>query len=297
MSSTSDEGIMLEGSAVLSACAWATARALDPRPSSDHARTATAKATAAAARSTESRRATPPLTGLSTSLLSRDKVIAPSSGRRVLADMGDDERRLTIPLLKHGGEGFPADVDLAPSADRYVGFYENEHGEQLIFLRERGEQPRLYHGDYGWKPVSAVWPERQRLGSLAPWVAGDLVLDQGEVLWLIACLEASGALREERREISEGPLDRLLIQGIDEVFQRQREHFDQQSSVAEKALERWKKEQGTSPSFEEEHYAEGAILVVLGLNSRQRRPRRGVTKEIRERIEREAPEVAREVQA
>jgi hypothetical protein len=224
-----------------------------------------------------------------------DKVVG-ASERRSVADMGNDERRLTIPLLEHGGERFPADIDLEPSADRYVGFYENEHGEQLIFMRERGEQPRLYHGDYGWKPVPAVWPERQRLGSLAPWVAGDLVLNQGEVLWLIACLEASGTLSEERSGTREGPVDRLLMQGIDEVFQRQREHFDQQSSLGEKALERWKQKQGTSPSFEEEHYAEGAILVVLGLNTRQRRPRRGVTKEIRERIEREAPEVVREVQ-
>lgn len=213
-----------------------------------------------------------------------------------MGEIDNSGPQLTISLLEHGGDRFPADVDLASSADRYVGFYENEHGEQLIFLRERGEQPRLYHGDYGWNPVPAVWPERQRLGSLAPWVAGDLVLNQGEVLWLIACLEASGTLREERSETREGPLDRLLMQGIDEVFQRQREHFDQQSSMAEKALERWKEKQGTSPSLEEEHYAEGAILVVLGLNTRQRRPRRGVTKEIRERIEREAPEVVREVQ-
>jgi hypothetical protein len=214
-----------------------------------------------------------------------------------MGEIDNSGPQLTIPLLEHGGERFPADVDVVPSADRYVGFYENQHGEQLVFLRERGEQPRLYHGDYGWNPVPAVWPERQRLGSLAPWVAGDLVLDQGEVLWLISCLEASGVLREERREIGEGPLDRLLMQGIEDVFQGQREHFDQQWSVREKALDRWKEKQGAPPSFEEEHYAEGAILVVLGLNTRQRRPRKGVTKELRERIEREAPEVVREVQS
>lgn len=214
-----------------------------------------------------------------------------------MADVIDNERRLTIPLLEHGGERFPADVDIEPSADRYVGFYENKHGEQLIFLRERGEQPRIYHGDYGWKPISAVWPEKQRLGSFAPWVVGDLVLDQGEVLWLVACLEASGTLREERSETSARPLDRLLMQGIDEALQQQREHFDQQWSVKERALDRWKEKQGRAPSFEEEHYAEGAILVVLGLNTRQRRPRTGVTKDIRERIEREAPEVVGEAQA
>lgn len=214
-----------------------------------------------------------------------------------MAEMNNGGRRLEITLLEHGEERFPPEVDLEPSADRYVGFYENEHGEQLIFLRERGKQPKLYHGDYGWKPVPAVWPEKQRLGSLAPWVAGDLVLDQGEVLWLVSCLEASGALREERGELSGRPLDRLLMQGIDEVFQRQREHFDEQWSLREKAVELWKKKQGTPPSFEEEHYAEGAILVVLGLNTKQRRPRKGVTMEIRERIKREAAEIVREAQA
>lgn len=209
--------------------------------------------------------------------------------------MSDGKRQLTIPLLEHGDESFPADVDLEPSADRYVGFYENEHGEQLIFLRERGEQPKLCHGDFGWAPVPAVWPEKQRFGSLAPWVAGDLVLNQGEVLWLLACLEASGALREEGGA-RQGPIDRLLMQGIDEVFQQQREYSNQQWELCEGALERWKEKQETQPTFEEEHYAEGAIKVALGLNTRQRRPRKGVTKEIRDRIEREASEVAREVQ-
>jgi hypothetical protein len=87
------------------------------------------------------------------------------------------------------------------------------------------------------------------------------------------------------------------MQGIDEVFQQQHEHSNQQWALCEKALEQWKEKQETQPTFEEEHYAEGAIKVVLGLNTRQRRSRTGVTKEIRERIEREAAEVAREVQA
>jgi hypothetical protein len=212
--------------------------------------------------------------------------------------MSEGGRRLKIPLLEHGGEGFPDNVDIEPSADRYVGFYENQHGEQLIFLRESGKQPQLYHGDYGWHPVPAAWPEKHRYPgmALAPWVTGELILDQAEVLWLVACLEASGALRDEGKMDGFGPLDRLLMQGIDEVFKQQREHFDQQWSVREKVLDRWKEKQDAPPSFEEEHYAEGAILVVLGLNAKQRRPRKGITKEIRERIEREAAEVVREVQ-
>lgn len=41
------------------------------------------------------------------------------------------------------------------------------------------------------------------------------------------------------------------------------------------------------------HYAEAAILVSLGVNAKQRKPRQGVTKEIRQRIEGEAAEVVR----
>lgn len=54
--------------------------------------------------------------------------------------------------------------------------------------------------------------------------------------------------------------------------------------------------QGTAPTFEEEHYAEGAIEVTLELNTKQRKPRQGVTREIRERIEREADAIVGEVQ-
>jgi hypothetical protein len=208
-----------------------------------------------------------------------------------------EERLLAIPLGLHGGSAFPADVDVEPGADRYVGFYENEHGEQLVFVRERGEQPMLYHGDYGWSPLRAGWPERKKmppLASLSPWVSGELILNQGEVLWLASCLSASGSMEEG--DLGEGPLDRLLMQAVKDVFQRESEQFDQKWSLREKAVDRWKEKQGSEPTFEEEHYAEGAILVVLGLNAKQRRPRSGVTKEIRERIEREAPDVVREVQ-
>ena len=208
----------------------------------------------------------------------------------------DDERLLAIPLGLHGGYAFPTDVDIEPSADRYVGFYQNQHGEQLVFVRARGEQPMLYHGDYGWSPLSAEWPERQKtpMPSLTPWVSGDLILDQGEVLWLVSCLSASGAMEEGK--LGEGPLDRLLMQAVKEVFQREGEQFDHKWSLKENALNRWKERQGSVPTSEEEHYAEGAILVVLGLNARQRKPRRGVTKEIRQRIEREAADVVREIQ-
>jgi hypothetical protein len=215
-----------------------------------------------------------------------------------VANVNEDERLLGIPLLDHAEQGFPADVELEPSADRYVGFYENQHGEQLVFVQSRGEQPTLYHGDVGWKPVPVEWP--RLLDSpdlpLRPWVCGELILNQGEVLWLAACLDASRHMREGAEDKGPaGPLDRLLQQRMEEAFRHQSEHFDQQWSARERALARWREKQASVPSGEEDHYAEGAILVVLGLNTRQRRPRKGVTKDIRERIEREVAEVVQEV--
>lgn len=72
----------------------------------------------------------------------------------------DEERVLGIPLVGHGGHSFPADVSLEPGRERYVGFYENEHGEQLVYLREPGGEPMIYHGDFGWAQLPAEWPER-----------------------------------------------------------------------------------------------------------------------------------------
>jgi hypothetical protein len=213
-----------------------------------------------------------------------------------LANGDDGERLLAIPLGVHGDQEFPRDVDIEPSPDRYIGFYENQHGEQLIFVREKGGQPMLYHGDYGWGPLPAEWPRRRRPAdtSLAPWTSGELVLNQGEVLWLASCLGASGSIEEAG--LGEGPLDRLLVQEIKGAFQREGEEFDRKSALADDALDRWRQSQPSAPPFEEDHYAEGAILVALGLNSKQRKPRRGLTGEIRKRIEREAAEVIREIQ-
>lgn len=213
-----------------------------------------------------------------------------------MAESEAGERLLSIPLVLHGGGGFPVDVDITSSEHRYVGFYENQSGEQLVFVHEQGEKPRLYHGDYGWVPLMAEWPRiSSAIPTLSTWVTGDLILDQGEVLWLAACLQASGALREDDAGAT-GPLDRLTLELVQEASKRQRDHLDRQWSLREVALERWQKKQQVPPSHEEDHYAEGAILVALGVNAKQRRPRAGVSKEIRERIEREAAEAVREVQ-
>lgn len=130
-------------------------------------------------------------------------------------------------------------------------------------------------------------------GLLSPWVSGELILNQGEVLWLAACLQASGCFDEKR--LGEGPLERLVMQMVNDVFEREGERRDATWSLLDKAFDLWKERQATAPTFEEEHYAEGAIKVALELNTKQRKPRRGVTKQIRERLEREAGTVVREL--
>jgi len=206
-------------------------------------------------------------------------------------------RLLSIPLVVHGGEEFPAEVDLEPSGRRYVGFYENQYGEQLVFVHEEGSDPILYHGDCGWKPIPAEWPQISSLSPLvSPWVTGDVILNQGEVLWLASCLHASGALRDEEAAVSD-PIERFALEIVQTGGERRRKHLDRQWSLRVVALERWREGQQKAPPEEEDHYAEGAILVALGLNKKQRRPRPGVSKGTRDRIEQEAAEVVREVQS
>jgi hypothetical protein len=100
----------------------------------------------------------------------------------------------SAPLVEHARKPFPADVDVTPSAQRYVGFFANRHSEQLVYVHERGAQPVLYHGDYEWQPITVAMPTFERKGQLATWVIGDqLIVDETEALWLAGCLAASGA--------------------------------------------------------------------------------------------------------
>jgi hypothetical protein len=197
--------------------------------------------------------------------------------------------------MPHGGEAFPTDIDLTPSAERYVGFYENRHGEQLIFVHEKGEEPVLYHGDCGWVPVGAEWPQISILiPSMTSWVTENTILEDGEVLWLTSCLAASNPLMGGENQ-GPGPLDRLAIQLIQRATNHESAEFDRRWLLREVVLERWRERQPRSPTDEEDHYAEGAILVALGVNKKQRKPRAGLTKEIQERIEAEADTALHEV--
>ena len=64
---------------------------------------------------------------------------------------------------------------------RYLGYFENKFGEQLVFVHEDGElDATVFHGDVGWEP------RRVRDGGGLPDV-GDLVLNEEERAFLTAC--------------------------------------------------------------------------------------------------------------
>jgi hypothetical protein len=80
----------------------------------------------------------------------------------------------------------PHIVDLRPN--QYLGYFENEHGEQAVFVYDRdSNQAVLYLGDAGWEKPHAV------VDGGVP----DLVLSETERLWVRACWRAATANRQE----------------------------------------------------------------------------------------------------
>jgi hypothetical protein len=76
--------------------------------------------------------------------------------------------------------GMPPRID-ADDANRYVGYFENAHGEQALFIYDRDAQTAMvYLGDAGWDTAHAV------VGGSVP----DLVLNESERLWVRACWQA-----------------------------------------------------------------------------------------------------------
>ena len=76
--------------------------------------------------------------------------------------------------------GSPPQIDDTPP-NCYRGYFENEHGEQAIFVYDRATgDATLYMGDAGWERPHRVADGR---------VPG-LVLNAPEQAWLAACWQA-----------------------------------------------------------------------------------------------------------
>jgi hypothetical protein len=132
----------------------------------------------------------------------------------------------SVPLVEHAKTPFPTDVDITPTADRYVGFFENRHGEQLVYVHERGARPVLYHGDYEWQPTTATMPTFKRTQGMATWVIGDeLIVDETEALWLAACLAASGATDANVAEVISTQLVEDAMKAMRELPAEQRDQI------------------------------------------------------------------------
>ena len=75
-------------------------------------------------------------------------------------------------------------------AGRYLGYFENKFGEQLVFVHEDGElEAAVFHGDADWESC------RVTDASGLPDV-GDLVLNEEERAFLIACWIATAWRRK-----------------------------------------------------------------------------------------------------
>jgi hypothetical protein len=86
--------------------------------------------------------------------------------------------------------GHHPDLNLEPSADRYVSYWENMVGEQWVFVAERGKPGKLTGVDVDWKVYDVTDDGMGR-----PVVSGGLIIDGAERTWLTACWEGSTLVR------------------------------------------------------------------------------------------------------
>ncbi|HBV88086.1 MAG TPA: hypothetical protein DEF42_15865 [Desulfosporosinus sp.] len=71
--------------------------------------------------------------------------------------------------------------------DKYLGYFENIHGEQWIFIYDRkSKNAKLYGGDVGWDNAFEVQNGQVK----------GLILDEVEKMWLETCWKASNYFSE-----------------------------------------------------------------------------------------------------
>jgi hypothetical protein len=103
----------------------------------------------------------------------------------MVAGIHDDE------LLRVRNHHVTAAPGIEERPGRYLGYFENKFGEQLVFVHEDGElDATVFHGDAGWEP------RRVRDAAGLPDV-GDLVLNEEERAFLSACWIATAWRRED----------------------------------------------------------------------------------------------------
>lgn len=98
----------------------------------------------------------------------------------------NSERTLFSVVNKHSaGCGEPPQIN-GNEPGKYYGYFENEYGEQSIFVYDyETETGTLYMGDAGWEESITITEETR----------SDLILSEVEGLWLGACWLAATASR------------------------------------------------------------------------------------------------------
>ncbi|GAA1410840.1 hypothetical protein GCM10009639_62010 [Kitasatospora putterlickiae] len=86
------------------------------------------------------------------------------------------------------------------TARDYVGYFLNEHGEELVFAQRPGEKTaRLWHSDADWE-MFHVGDHSIRVGEVMDGMitVEGLIINQSEATWLSSCLAASRHLRRRQ---------------------------------------------------------------------------------------------------
>jgi hypothetical protein len=87
-------------------------------------------------------------------------------------------RLLEIDNAHAADSGDPPSVDTAD----YLGYFENNHGEQWVFVGDRAKgTAALWGGDAGWAKCHQITADQ---------MAPDVVLNSEESSWLMACWAA-----------------------------------------------------------------------------------------------------------
>ncbi|MEV6425556.1 hypothetical protein [Streptomyces sp. NPDC051662] len=82
----------------------------------------------------------------------------------------------------------------------YVGYFLNEHGEELVFAQRRGDKTaRLWHSDADWEMFRVGDHSIRVDGALDGMITVDeLIINRSDATWLSSCLAASRHLRPGR---------------------------------------------------------------------------------------------------
>ncbi|WP_059009839.1 hypothetical protein [Streptomyces specialis] len=83
------------------------------------------------------------------------------------------------------------------TAEDYVGYFQNEYGEELVFAQHRGEKTaRLWHSDADWEMFRVGDHSIRVDGQIDGMITvADLIINRAEATWLSSCLAASRHLR------------------------------------------------------------------------------------------------------